>query len=753
MTRTVRTLAHWGAYQLDIDGEAVTAVHPWPDDPDPSPVGEVLRETRGPERVERPMIRRGWLDGASTGERPRGADEFVPVSWETALEHVTGALARTRREYGNEAIYGGSYGWASAGRFHHAQSQVHRFLAAIGGYVRSVNSYSFAAAEVITPYVVGYDFNTFRAASTSLSVVARETELLVCFGGTPWKNAQMQSGGIGRHVVGPALEAAAARGCRMVNLSPLRDDLALAGAVWQPVRPNTDLAVMLGIAHTLVEEGLHDRDFLARYTEGFEPFRRTLMGEADAPARDADWAASVSGVPAATLRELAREMAGSRTMINLSWSLQRADHGEQVYWMGMVLAAMLGQIGLPGGGFGAGYSAAGSVGNGAHRRKLTRLPPLPNPVEAFIPVARIADMLLHPGESFDYDGERRRYPECRLVYWAGGNPFHHHQDLTRLVRAWQRPETVIVHEPFWTATARHADIVLPVTTPLEREDIGGSSADDTLVAMDQAFPPYGEARDDYAIFADLAERLGEGERFTEGRDVTGWLRHIHGGLRERYPELPDYDAFRRRGYHRFGEGEPPVERVQLADFRADPERYALPTPSGRIEIHSRRIEAMALADCPPHPQWLAPSEWLGGESARQRPLHLLSHQPANRLHGQYTHAAPSRRARIDGREAVLINPEDAAARGISDGDTVRVISDRGACLAGARLWDGVMAGVAVLPTGSDYTPDPAGGPERSGNPNVLTRDVPTSGLGQAPSAQTCLVDIVPEAGVSASAPA
>jgi biotin/methionine sulfoxide reductase len=95
-----------------------------------------------------------------------------------------------------------------------------------------------------------------------------------------------------------------------------------------------------------------------------------------------------------------------------------------------------------------------------------------NPIDIAIPAARISDCLLHSGKPFDFNGKRTCYPDIRLVYWAGGNPFHHHQDINKLRRAWQKPETAVVHEPWWTATARHADIVLPATTSLERDDIG-----------------------------------------------------------------------------------------------------------------------------------------------------------------------------------------------------------------------------------------------------------------------------------------
>jgi biotin/methionine sulfoxide reductase len=263
------------------------------------------------------------------------------------------------------------------------------------------------------------------------------------------------------------LRAARRRGAEFRLIGPLRDDLpAGAEAVWHPIRPGTDVALMLGIAHTLVTEGRHDRAFLDRYCVGYEIFEAYLLGRSDGQPKHADWASAICGMPANEIIGLARHAAGRRTLITCSQSLQRAEHGEQPVWTGAVLAAMLGQIGLPGGGF---AYALGSTSNTGKPPLAVPLPTLAierNSMADFIPVARIADMLLHPGEAFDFNGQRLAYPDIRLIYWAGGNPFHHHQDLNPLRDAFARPDTVIVHESAWTATARHADIVLPATVTL-----------------------------------------------------------------------------------------------------------------------------------------------------------------------------------------------------------------------------------------------------------------------------------------------
>jgi biotin/methionine sulfoxide reductase len=219
--------------------------------------------------------------------------------------------------------------------------------------------------------------------------------------------------------------------------------------------------------------------------------------------------------------------------------------------MAVVLAAMLGQIGLPGGGF---AYALGSTSNTGKPPLAVPLPTMPtgrNSVSDFIPVARIADMLLNPGEAFDYNGQKLTYPNIKLVYWAGGNPFHHHQDLGRLHRAFARPDTVIIQDSAWTASARHADIVLPATITLEREDIGATAGDPLMIAMHRAVSPYREARDDHAIFSGLAERLAFGEAFTKGRPVRQWLEYLYEptrrALAERGINAPDFAEFWEQG--------------------------------------------------------------------------------------------------------------------------------------------------------------------------------------------------------------
>ena len=748
MNAPLLTSTHWGVYEVEVAGDRVARLKPFTHDPDPSPIGDSMPAAlTSPTRILHPAMRKSYLDqGPGARTEGRGAEPFVEVSWNEALDLVAAELKRVKTRYGNEAIFAGSYGWGSAGRFHHAQSQVHRFMNAIGGYVRHVTSYSLGAGRTLLPHVLR-DIDQLRSRHTAWASLEKHCQLFLAFGGVPAKNVQVNSGGVSQHETRPSLRRLAEAGVGFVNVSPVRADLGeVPGAEWLPIRPNTDTAVMLALAHVLVAENLHNREFLARNCVGFERFRPYLLGETDGVPKTPEWAAAIADIEPERLRRLARRMAAGRTFINVSWSLQRADHGEQPFWMAVTLAAILGQIGTPGGGLGIGYGSVNAEGAWAAPYSGPVLPQGTNAVKSFIPVARISDLLLNPGARFDYDGKSHVYPHIRLVYWCGGNPFHHHQDLNRLLEAWRRPDTIVVHDHYWTAAAKHADVVLPATTMLERDDIGSSGRDRYLIAMKKPVAAPGEARDDYAIFADLAQRLGAARAYTENRDVRDWLRHLYESSRERAAlwniELPGFDEFWEQGY--FEVPRPAHPQVCLDDFRADPQARPLGTPSGKIEIFCERIDSFDYEDCPGHPVWQEPAEWLGAEAAKRHSLHLISNQPVTKLHSQYDHGKVSLDRKIKGREPITMHPADAAARGLQAGDVVRVFNDRGACLAGLRIDDGLRRGVVEMATGAWYDPlEPGriGTLDKHGNPNVLTLDKGSSRLGQGCIAHSCLVEV------------
>ena len=250
----------------------------------------------------------------------------------------------------------------------------------------------------------------------------------------------------------------------------------------------------------------------------------------------------------------------------------------------------------------------------------------------------------------------------------------------------------------------------------------------------------GSARSDYDIFGGIARQMGVWDAFTEGRTSEEWVRHLYDHSRqnaaEKGIEIPTFPDLERKGWF---EVDPPAEPdVILRDFRADPNRYPLKTPSGKIEIWSEEIAGFVYDDCPAHPTWQEPAEWLG--KVDRYPLHLISNQPKDKLHSQLDHGSVSRSGKKNGREPMTIHPDDAAARGIGEGDAVRVFNDRGACYCSARLSDAIRPGVIQISTGAWFDPDETGACKH-GNPNVLTLDKGGSRLAQGPIAHSCLVDV------------
>lgn len=715
-----------------------------------------------PTRIKYPMVRRAWLErGPGADPGGRGTGSFIRVSWDKALDLVAGELQRVRDRYGPHGVFGGSYGWRSVGKLHNCRALLHRMLNQTGGFVNTIGDYSTGAAQVIMPHVVGA-LEVYKQG-TSWKVIAEHTQLMVFWACDP-ANTNQVGMIIPDHGGFDGLEALKKADVKVICIDPLcTQTCRFLNGAWLAPRPQTDVAMMLGIAHTLYDEGLHDEAFLNRYTVGFDRFAPYLLGKTDGTAKTAQWASRICGIDAGTIRNLAHQFARHRTMIAAGWSIQRQHHGEQAHWMIVTLCAMLGQIGLPGGGFGFSYhcgNGGAPTATGPVLRGITAGPAVKGPAAgqpgaqtgapASIPVSRLVEALLHPGKTIPYNGSRIRLPDIQMAMWAGGNPFSHQQDRNQMVRAWKKLATFVVQDCQWTASARHADIVLPVTTPYERNDIeqAGDYSRRYIVPMKKLIEPIYEAHNDFDILADICGRLGKRQEFTEGLEEMGWIHRLYEAARlesqTKDVKMPAFDSF-------WSCGEPlafPVEDTQenfvhYAGFRQDPELNRLATPSGKIEIFSRTIEKMAYDDCPAHPTWLEPAERLGGKTAAY-PLHIASNHPAHRLHSQLCSTRLREQYTIGGREPCWINPKDAGARGLQDGDIARVFNDRGQILVGIRVTDEIRPGVIRIDEGGWY--DPLNPREDKtlccyGDVNNLTAGLAASQLSQATCAHTALADI------------
>ena len=741
MTNFVST--HWGTYETSKNNQNNIKINKWSKDPNPSDFGlGFLDAATSDLRINQPHIRKEWLKDRHNKKNLRGLDEFVPVSWEEAIDLTASELQNVKKEFGNSSIYAGSYGWASAGRFHHAKSQLNRFFNLFGGFSSSFQSYSYAAAQTLLPHIVGHDLYSFLDEHNTWNTIEKECDLILMFGGMPLKNSQVSAGGVGKHTTEKELRKCVNAGTKFINISPNASDAAkFLNAKQISIIPNTDTALMLSLAYILITSNNYDQKFIEEYTNGFNEFKSYVLGEKNNKPCTPEWASSITSIPVETIKWLAKEISAKKTMISISWSLQRASAGEQPLWMGITLASMLGHIGTEGGGIGFGYSSVNSTGDVFKKIPWKSLPQGNNKIRDFIPVARITDMLEKPNELFQYDGRKLKYPNIKLIYWAGGNPFHHHQDLNRLVKAWQKPKTIIVNEIWWNAQARHADIIFPANTALERNDIMLNPRDPTIIANKKTISSVGESKSDYEIFSSLANKLGFENLFTENKSELDWLKYLWNESikvsEEMNLKLPEFNKFWEEGFF-----EIPIEKtkkIMFKNFRDNPVKNPLNTPSGKIEITSNIIKNYNLKDCKGHPTWIEPYEWLGNKD--NFPLHLISNQPEYRLHGQLDNADYSLKNKIKDREPVLINSADAKERNIENNDIVLIFNKRGRVFAGARLSDEVSKGVLVLSTGAWFDPNYEINADLHGNPNVLTKDIGTSLLSQGPTSHTCLVEI------------
>ncbi|MDO5532775.1 molybdopterin-dependent oxidoreductase [Sutterella sp.] len=756
MERDIITATHWGIVRAHVSDGRLVSVRPFEKDEAPSPnLDRLLALPYSPSRILHPMVREGFLERGPASRDRRGGEKFVRVSWDEALDLAAREINRVYDTYGASAVFGRSYGWMSAGKINSAVTLVRRLLNLRGGFLECVNSYSTAAVSKILPYVVG----TGDPRSTCWEVVLEHAERIVFWGADPvvtndvdWFTTV--------HPYARYLREVKEKGIPTIAVNPLRPETAdRLGSRWIAPRPGTDCALMLGMIHELVSSGRAATGFLETRCAGWPEFLAYVMGGEDGVEKTPVWAARETGIPEAEIVALTHELADHRTMIMMGWGIQRIQYGEQPHWMGFALAAALGQIGLPGGGIGTNYHYSSGGAPKATGPFLGGISGAVEPVvpaacpwqgSRVIPVARFVDCFENPGKTIDFNGTKVTYPDIRLVMWAGGNPFAHQPDTMRLERAWRRPEVVIVTDSVWTATARHADIVLPAATVFEHDDITnvGCYTNEGIVAMQRAIDPVGEARSDYSIFSELAKRIGVEAAFTEGLDEAGWIRRTWDEAADRAKAmgvpLPAFDDFLAKGDHWFPVREADRRYVAFADFREDPQAHPLKTESGLIQLWSPKIAGYNYPDCPGHPTYLPASEGLNTRTDPEE-LALLCVKSRRRLHSQLDGAKPGAAASepIPPREPCWISPADAEKRGIATGDIVLVENRRGALLSEALVTDRVMPGVVCVHHGGWFDPRNLGGRriDVHGNANTLTMDVPTSALACGNIASTALVRV------------
>ncbi|AYF19442.1 trimethylamine-N-oxide reductase TorA [Vibrio parahaemolyticus] len=757
------TGSHWGAFRAHIYAGKVQEIKPLELDKNPT---EMLNGIKGiiysPSRVRYPMVRLDWLKKHKYSADTRGNNRFIRVTWDEALDLFYRELERVQKEYGPWALHAGQTGWNQTGSFNNCTAHMQRAVGMHGNFITKVGDYSTGAGQTIMPYVLGS--TEVYAQGTSWSEILENSDNIILWANDPVKNLQIgwncETHESFKYLA--ELKEKVAKGeINVLSVDPVKNKTQrYLENDHLYINPMTDVAFMLAVAHVLYNENLYDKKFIDTYCLGFEEFIQYVQGKTkDKVEKTPEWAAAICGVKADKIREFARMLVSGRTQILMGWCIQRQEHGEQPYWAAAVVAAMVGQIGLPGGGisYGHHYSSigvpsTGFAGPGGFPRNLDQgMKPKWdnndfNGYSRTIPVARWIDCLLEPGKEINYNGGKVKLPDFKMMVISGCNPWHHHQDRNRMKKAFRKLQTVVTIEFAWTATCRFSDIVLPACTQWERNDIDvyGSYSNKGLIAMHRLVDPLFQSKPDFQIMSELTQRFGRREEYTRGMSEMEWIESLYNDCKKANEgkfEMPEFNEFWEKSVLDFGEGKP---WVRHADFRKDPELNPLGTPSGFIEITSRKIGRYGYEHCQEHPMWFEKSERShGGPGSDKYPFWLQSCHPDKRLHSQMCESEEFRATyAVQGREPVYINPIDAKAKGIKDGDLVRVFNGRGQLLAGAVLTDSYPRGVIRIEEGAWYGPlnEKEGAICTYGDPNTLTQDIGSSELAQATSANTCIVD-------------
>lgn len=690
-----------------------------------------------PERLRYPMKRVG----------KRGEGRFERISWDEALDTVAAALKKTIATWGNEAVY---YQYASgtyqlvAGR-----APNYRLLNMLGGYLNQYGTYSSAQIRAASPYTYGLSTN-----GTPMPEVAN-AKLYVTFGNSPLTTRQ--SGG------GKGYEWQCAKdggAVRTVLVDPYYTDSMLGKEdEWVPIRPGTDAAFIEGIAYVLITENLVDQAFLDRYCVGYDEktlpasaprngdYKSYILGKGpDRKAKTPAWASGVTGIPEATIVRLAREFGSTKPMfVSQGYGVQRQANGEQSVRAILMLPILTGNIGLPGTNTGV---REGDVELGAQE-----LPMGTNPVKTSIPFFLWTDAIVRGTEmTAKRDGvrgtDRLKAPIKFMWNYAGNVLANQHSDLNRtheILADETKCEFVLVIDNQMTPSARYADILLPDVMAQENFDYAAdgyaSGSSNFLVAIQQAVKPRFEERTSFEICAGIAKRFGLEEKFTEGRTQAQWVEWCYGETRKKHPELPDFATFQKQGLVKlYNKGK---VKVALDGYRADPAKNKLPTPSGKIEIYSEQLAKLAAEwELPPGdvisplPQYVMTWESHLDPKAKQYPLQLYGLHGHGRTHSTYHNVPWLRELHPDG---LIINPVDAKARKLVDGDRVEVFNDRGRLLVPVRITPRIMPGVVSIPQGAWWAPN-AKGVDEGGCINTLTSMRPTP-LAKANPQHTNLVQV------------
>ncbi len=596
------------------------------------------------ERITKPQIR--------TGERGNG--QFRDAGWDEALDLVADKLKEIKLQKGAESVMriGGS--GSCRGALHNTATLTQRFLNLYGAYTETRGSFSSEAATFVKKPMFGTK-NTGIDVKTLLN-----SKMIILWGFNP---ADTRFGCETESL----LKQAADMEIPFIVVDPRKTQtVSRYNAKWIPIKAGTDSALMISMLYLLLTEELADLDFINKYSTGFEKLESYILGKSDGIPKTPSWAADICGLPVYEIESFTRSYSeASPSALLPGLSIQRAIGGENNDRLGAVLQLATANIGIPGGSSGSGQW------NKLAKPECGSITVPSNPSVKKVPVFEWADAAL--------GGKAAGYPSnISFLYNTGGNYLGQSSDTSKGLKAFKKMDFIVSHDYFMTPTCLWSDVVLPVTTFLEREDILFSNTN-YLFYSEKASEPVGEARNDYSIFAELSKRLDFEEKFTKGKSESDWIDFFL-----QNSEITDIDDFKKSGIYK---AEDQI-RVGLSEFISDPEKNPLDTPSGKIEIVLPFFADIGGSPVP---------ELTVMDVSEKYPLRLVTPHDKFRIHSQNDNL-PAFKKLID--DKLWINPLDAEQRGITDGMIVSIFSESGKIKNEVKVTDKIARGTASLNQGA-----------------------------------------------------
>ena len=651
-----------------------------------------------PDRLTKPMKRVG----------KRGEGKFEEISWDEAIDTIAEKLKGVIEKYGNEAVY---INYAT-GMYSATGKTTARLMNVLGGYLGSYADYSTNMMSVAMPYMYGEECTPYDSVYASSASEAEKSDLVLMFGNSP---ADTRMGGA--NAVWDFTKVREA-GAKIYHIDCRLNETASGHPEeWIPIRTGTDAALVAALAHEPIANDQVDLDFLHTYCVGFDEetmpesakgqnksYKDYVMGTGyDMVEKTPEWAAPITQIPAERIRSLAAELAAAKApYIVQGWGPQRHTNGENTARAICLLPCLLGKIGLPGTNTGMREAEPSALVGGIPNGK--------NPVKASINVYQWLNAVDHgeqmTAKNAGVHGVDQLTTGIKFLWnYAGNCITNQHADINKVHEILQdetKCEFIVVTDTVMTDSAKYADILLPDAMRAEQLNMSTNGYSEFYLGVCVGGPAQeapGECRPSYDVNAAIADKFGKKDDYTEGRTQEEWVQYLYEEGAKADGDMPSWDDIQKQGLYK-RELEPVVG---MKDFRDDPAKNPLKTPSGKIEIYSEELDKLAaeweLEDgdaITPIPSFLPGYEGYGS-ATEEFPLYCSGFHYKSRTHSSFGFIEELNQAC---RQQLWINPLDAESRGIAHGDMCAVTSPVGEIRIEAKVTPRIVPGTIGIPQGA-----------------------------------------------------